>query len=79
MSKKIQKRDAEVSKALIINNAKQLFSQKGFASASMDELATMCGLNKAMVFYYFKNKRGLYEAVMTQVLKRYSRRFLKKM
>ena len=50
MSKKIQKRDAEVLKGLIITNAIQLFSQKGYASASMDELAGMCGLNKAMVF-----------------------------
>ena len=68
MSRKIQKRDAEASKALIISNAIQLFSQKGYASASMDELAKLCGLNKAMVFYYFKNKKGLYEAVMAQVL-----------
>ncbi len=68
MSKKIHKRDAEASKALIISSAIQLFSQKGYASASMDELAKLCGLNKAMVFYYFKNKKGLYEAVMAQVL-----------
>ncbi|KYJ85802.1 TetR/AcrR family transcriptional regulator [Sulfurovum riftiae] len=68
MSKKIQKRDAEVSKQLIITHAIELFSQKGYASASMDELAERCGLNKAMVFYYFKNKKGLYEAVMRKVL-----------
>lgn len=68
MSKKIQKRDAEASKQLIITHAIKLFSQKGYASASMDELAGRCGLNKAMVFYYFKNKKGLYEAVMQSVL-----------
>ncbi len=68
MSKKIQKRDAEVSRQLIITHAIELFSQKGYASASMDELGERCGLNKAMVFYYFKNKKGLYEAVMREVL-----------
>ena len=68
MSKKIQKRDSEASKQLIITHAIELFSQKGYASASMDELAARCGLNKAMVFYYFKNKKGLYEAVMREVL-----------
>ena len=73
MSKKIQKRDSEVSKALIVSNAIQLFSRKGYASASMDELAGMCGLNKAMVFYYFKNKKGLYEAVMLEVLEEIQR------
>jgi len=68
MPKKIQKRDAKVSKQLIMTHAIALFSQKGYASASMDELAERCGLNKAMVFYYFKNKKGLYEAVMREVL-----------
>jgi len=68
MSKKIQKRDAKVSKQLIITHAKALFSQKGYASTSMDELAERCELNKAMVFYYFKNKKGLYEAVMHEIL-----------
>ncbi|SFV61980.1 Transcriptional regulator RutR of pyrimidine catabolism (TetR family) [hydrothermal vent metagenome] len=77
MSKKIQKRDAEVSKALIITNAIQLFSQKGYASTSMDELASMCKLNKAMVFYYFKNKKGLYEAVMHDVLEEIQKTVIK--
>lgn len=68
MTKKIHKRNAEASRKLIITHAIELFSQKGYASSSMDELATMCGLNKAMIFYYFKNKKGLYEAVMHEVL-----------
>jgi len=68
MRKKVQKRDAAASKESIITNAIQLFSKKGYAAASMDELASMCGLNKAMIFYYFKNKKGLYEAVMHEVL-----------
>ena len=54
----MKKRDAEASKEKIITNAKVLFSKKGFMATSMDELATMCDLNKAMVFYYFKNKQG---------------------
>ena len=68
MTKKIQKRDAAVSKQLIITNAIKLFSKKGYAGASMDELSKMCHLNKAMVFYYFKNKKGLYESVMQEIL-----------
>ncbi|SFZ97934.1 Transcriptional regulator RutR of pyrimidine catabolism (TetR family) [hydrothermal vent metagenome] len=68
MTKKIQKRDAKVSKQLIMTNAIELFSEKGYASSSMDELAERCGLNKAMVFYYFKNKKGLYEEVMREIL-----------
>jgi len=68
MRKKIQKRDATASRETIIKNAIQLFSKKGYASSSMEELASMCRLNKAMIFYYFKNKKGLYEAVLQEVL-----------
>jgi AcrR family transcriptional regulator len=64
----MQKRNAKLSKQLIITHAKELFSQKGYAATSMDELAKRCGLNKAMVFYYFKSKKGLYEFVMCEVL-----------
>ena len=72
-----KKRDARASKALIIKHAKILFSQKGYASSSMDELALLSGLNKAMVFYYFKNKKGLYEAVMTEVLQEITQAIVK--
>ena len=64
----MKKRDAKASKEKIITNAKILFSKKGFMATSMDELASMCDLNKAMVFYYFKNKQGLFEEVMKNVL-----------
>ncbi len=63
-----QKRDAEASKKTIVTHAKALFAEEGYAGASMDELARRCGLNKAMVFYYFKNKKGLYEAVLQDIL-----------
>ncbi len=64
----MKKRNAKISKQRIIDNALILFSQKGYAAASLDELALKSGLNKAMVFYYFKNKKGLYEAVMLHIL-----------
>lgn len=64
----MKKRDAKASKEKIITNAKTLFSKKGFNASSMDELASMCDLNKGMIFYYFKNKQALFEAVMQKVL-----------
>jgi AcrR family transcriptional regulator len=64
----MQKRDAKASKEAIVQNAIRLFSKKGYAGTSMDELASLCNLNKAMIFYYFKNKKGLYESVMHEIL-----------
>jgi AcrR family transcriptional regulator len=68
MNKPIKRRNATISKNLILTNAIKLFSKKGYSSASMDELASMCDLNKAMIFYYYKSKQGLYEAVIVKVL-----------
>jgi len=68
MNKPLKKRDAEVSKKLILTYATELFSKKGYSKASLEELANMCDLNKAMIFYYYKSKQGLYEAVIVEVL-----------
>ena len=63
-----QKRDAEATKAKIIENAMMLFSQNGYDATTADDIAAECGVNKAMIFYYYKNKAGLYEAVMSEAL-----------
>ncbi len=68
MSKVIKRRNAVASKNLILRNATKIFSKKGYSSTSMEELASMCDLNKAMIFYYFDSKQGLYEAVIVEVL-----------
>jgi len=61
-------RDAEATKAKIIQNAMLLFAKNGYDATTADEIAKACGVNKAMLFYYYKNKAGLYEAVMSHVL-----------
>jgi AcrR family transcriptional regulator len=68
MTKPIKRRNATASKNLILKCAIELFSAKGYNSTSMDEVAQMADLNKAMIFYYYDTKQGLYEAVIIQVL-----------
>ena len=63
-----QTRDAEATKANIIQNAMMLFAKNGYDATTADEIAKECGVNKAMIFYYFKNKAGLYSAVMSHAL-----------
>ena len=62
-----QKRNAKDTKAKIVQNAKVLFSEKGFDGTTVDDIAQKSDINKAMIFYYFKNKVGLYEVVMSQL------------
>ncbi|SFV50232.1 Transcriptional regulator, TetR family [hydrothermal vent metagenome] len=61
------RRDAEATRSKILSSAMALFAQKGFDAVTVDEIGAECGVNKAMIFYYFKSKSGLYEAIMKSV------------
>ena len=63
-----QKRDAEATKAKIIKNAMELFSKKSFDGTTIDIIAQSSSVNKALIYYYFKNKAGLYESVLESAL-----------
>jgi len=62
-----QKRDAEATKAKILTSAVALFSKNGFDATTADDIARESGVNKALIYYYFKNKAGLYETVMSSL------------
>lgn len=47
----------------ILAAAEEEFSAKGFAGARVAAIAGVAGVNKAMLYYYFGSKEGLYEAV----------------
>ena len=40
------------------------FAARGFAGASVDRIAAAAGVNKAMLYYHFKSKAGLYGEVL---------------
>jgi AcrR family transcriptional regulator len=42
--------------------ADQVFSERGFDAASMDEIAAECGVTKPMLYAYFGSKEGLFAA-----------------
>src|SRR5438477_8187876 len=56
--------DAQPTKQEIILRAEQLFAQRGFESVSMREIAEACGITKANIYYYFKDKETLYLQVL---------------
>ena len=43
----------------IIKVATVLFADKGFDAATVDEIAAKARVNKALIYYYFKNKEDL--------------------
>ncbi len=57
-------RNAEHSREAILKAAVREFAQEGVAGARTDEIARAAGVNKALLYYYFKDKEGLYGAVL---------------
>lgn len=62
-----QVRDAEATRAQILDAAEQEFARYGLAGARIDSIAAQTGVVKAMIYYYFESKEGLYQTVMQRV------------
>lgn len=58
-------RDQESGKRrTIIDGARQVFFEKGFDGASMDEIARTSGVSKATIYSYFAGKVELFQALV---------------
>ena len=53
----------EKAREKIIKVATSLFAKKGFDAATVDEIAEKAKVNKALIYYYFKNKKDLLEKI----------------
>lgn len=51
----------------ILRTAEQLFAGAGFDGTSVDRIASRAGVNKALIYYYFKSKDGLRDALFSHV------------
>lgn len=52
----------------IIEVAKALFIEKGYAETSMSEIAAKVGINRPGLHYYFRTKDKMFEAVFGDIL-----------
>jgi AcrR family transcriptional regulator len=58
---------AQSTRDLILDAAERRFAERGFAGVSVREIATDAGLkNQASLYHHFRNKKSLYEAVLTR-------------
>ena len=65
-SRKTQER-ADHTRRSILRAAVREFSSHGLSGARTDAIAKSAKVNKALLYYYFKNKQGLYAAAVEQV------------
>ncbi|MFI0355794.1 TetR family transcriptional regulator [Actinomadura sp. 9N407] len=62
-----RRRDAERTRAEILDVAQREFARHGYAGARVDEMAALMRTTKRMIYYYFGNKEKLYIAVLEKV------------
>lgn len=51
----------------ILRAAGAEFAAHGLAGARVDRIAAAAGVNKALIYYYFSDKQGLYDRVLGQL------------
>src|ERR1700736_5089932 len=52
----------------IVVAARKVFAQRGLAGARMDQIARVAHVNKALPYYYFRNKQELHRFVLETMI-----------
>jgi AcrR family transcriptional regulator len=52
----------------ILRVAERVFAEQGFDRARVDEIARQAGVNKALIYYYFKSKEDLLDQLVEQII-----------
>ena len=60
-------RPARVSPDRILAAAALEFAERGFGGARVDRIARRARVNKAMLYYHFKSKQGLYRTLLRRM------------
>jgi TetR/AcrR family transcriptional regulator len=61
---------ADQTRTRILDAAISEFSENGLAGARTEQIAEAAGVNKALLYYYFKGKQALYAAALEVVAER---------
>ena len=62
--------DAPELKLRIVEAAAEAFSGSGYDGARIERIAKAAGCTRALVYFYFKNKASLFEAVLNDTVER---------
>ncbi len=64
MNQEIAKDAHDEMRESIINAATQIFTRFGFKKTSMDDIAKSLRMGKSSIYYYFKGKEEIFQAVV---------------
>jgi AcrR family transcriptional regulator len=55
---------ARATRGLLVTAARELFGQRGYAGAGIEEIAARAGVTTGALYHHFGHKRGLFRAVV---------------
>lgn len=61
------KEEAEETRQQLLDAALQVFSAKGYVAARLEEIAQAAGVTRGAIYWHFKDKPGLYAALLESV------------
>ena len=59
-------------KELILNAAREIFAEKGYHTATSEEIAKRAGVGKDTIYQYFESKQAIFAEMHQRYLKEYS-------
>ncbi|MXQ62814.1 TetR family transcriptional regulator [Actinomadura rayongensis] len=65
-----RRQDPERTRRALLDAAHDVFSEKGYAGARVQDIADRAGVNKQLISYHFGGKEGLYRALRDRWLAR---------
>jgi AcrR family transcriptional regulator len=66
-----QERRLEHTRSLLVHAAEEVFAEKGFTAASLDDIAHAAGYTKGAIYKHFATKEELFLAVSDRYWRRY--------
>lgn len=67
MSRAVKQKRAERTRRDVLDAAREIFTARGFADASMEEIAERAGVTRGPLYHYFDDKQDLFQAVYAEV------------
>jgi AcrR family transcriptional regulator len=59
--------EMEETRATLLATARKVFSERGYADTSMDDMTAQAGLTRGALYHHFGDKKGLLAAVTAQI------------
>ena len=65
------KEEAAQTRAALLDAAEQLFAERGVSRTSLADIAAAAGVTRGAVYWHFRNKSELLDAINSEMLLRY--------